>query len=127
MQEHADPRYSGGARRRGSQDPGLPDPAAQRVVVQVVGWRARESDVPGPGPTDARALDTRERGNLGPETTVSDSTHLTYYFDSRISPNTCLVSLSKLDLKPGAPVKKLTIRNGEISAPEYLGLALIPV
>src|SRR5262245_27936492 len=46
-------------------------------------------------------------------TTVSDSTHLTYYFESASRPNTFWVSLRKLDLKPGAPVKKLTILNGE--------------
>src|SRR5499427_7107595 len=64
MQEHADPRHSGGARRGGSQDHGLPDPAPQRVVVQVVGWLGHQPDVPGPGPTDARALENRGRGNL---------------------------------------------------------------
>ena len=51
-------------------------------------------------------------------TTISDSTHLTYYFDSASRPNTFWVSLSKLDLKPGAPVKKLTIQNGEIFSGE---------
>ena len=50
--------------------------------------------------------------------TVSDSTNLTYYFDSASRPNTFWVSLSKLDLKPGAPVKKLTIQNGEIFSGE---------
>src|SRR5215470_9215902 len=51
-------------------------------------------------------------------TTLSDSTHLTYYFESASRPNTFWVSLSKLDLKPGAPVKKLTILNGEVYSGE---------
>ena len=51
-------------------------------------------------------------------TTVSDSTHLTYYFESASRPNTFWVSLSKLDLKPSAPVKKLTISHGEIFSGE---------
>src|SRR5215813_10666611 len=50
--------------------------------------------------------------------TVSDSTNLTYYFDSASRPNTFWVSLNKLDLKPCAPVKKLTIQNGAIFSGE---------
>ncbi|MDP1749646.1 MAG: linear amide C-N hydrolase [Reyranella sp.] len=50
--------------------------------------------------------------------TVSDQKNLVYYFDSATRPNTFWVSLAKLDLKPGAPVKKLTIQNGEVFSGE---------
>jgi penicillin V acylase-like amidase (Ntn superfamily) len=50
--------------------------------------------------------------------TVSDQKHLVYYFDSATRPNTFWVSLAKLDLKSGAPAKKLTIQNGEIFSGE---------
>lgn len=50
--------------------------------------------------------------------TVADQKNLVYYFDSATRPNTFWVSLSKLDLKPGAPVKKLTIQNGEVFSGE---------
>ena len=53
--------------------------------------------------------------------TVSDQKNLVYYFDSATRPNTFWVSLSKLDLKPGAPVKKLTIQNGEVFSGEVSG------
>lgn len=48
--------------------------------------------------------------------TASDQKNLVYYFDSATRPNTFWVSLAKLDLKPGAAVKKLTIQNGEVFA-----------
>ena len=50
--------------------------------------------------------------------TVSDQKNLVYYFDSATRPNTFWVSLSKLRLEPGAPVKKLTIQHGEVFAGE---------
>ena len=50
--------------------------------------------------------------------TVSDQKNLVYYFDSATRPNTFWVSFDKLDLKPGAPVKKLTIQNGEVFSGE---------
>ncbi|MGB3283242.1 MAG: linear amide C-N hydrolase [Methylovirgula sp.] len=50
--------------------------------------------------------------------TVSDQKNLVYYFDSATRPNTFWVSLTKLNLKPGAPVKKLTIQNGEVFSGE---------
>ncbi len=50
--------------------------------------------------------------------TVSDQKDLVYYFDSATRPNTFWVSLSKLNLKAGAPVKKLTIQNGEVFSGE---------
>ena len=50
--------------------------------------------------------------------TVSDQKNLIYYFDSATRPNTFWVSLNRLNLKPGAPVKKLTIQNGEVFSGE---------
>jgi penicillin V acylase-like amidase (Ntn superfamily) len=50
--------------------------------------------------------------------TVSDQKNLVYYFDSATRPNTFWVSLAKLDLRPGAPVRKLTIQNGEVFSGE---------
>ncbi|MCA3446398.1 MAG: linear amide C-N hydrolase [Rhodobacter sp.] len=50
--------------------------------------------------------------------TVSDQTNLIYYFDSATRPNTFWVSLAKLDLKAGAPVRKLTIQDGQIFSGE---------
>ena len=50
--------------------------------------------------------------------TVSDQKNLVYYFDSATRPNTFWVSLAKLNLKPGATVKKLTIQNGEVFSGE---------
>jgi hypothetical protein len=43
---------------------------------------------------------------------------LIYYFDSATRPNTFWVSLAKLNLKFGAPVKKLTIQHGEVFSGE---------
>jgi choloylglycine hydrolase len=50
--------------------------------------------------------------------TVADQKSGVYFFDSATRPNTFWVSLDKLDLKPGAPVKKLTIDNGEVFSGE---------
>jgi choloylglycine hydrolase len=50
--------------------------------------------------------------------TVSDHKNLVYYFDSATRPNTFWVSLANLNLKPGAPVMKLTIQNGEVFSGE---------
>jgi len=49
---------------------------------------------------------------------AADPTTLVYYFDSATRPNTFWVSLTKLNLKPGAPVRKLTIQNGEVFSGE---------
>jgi choloylglycine hydrolase len=48
--------------------------------------------------------------------TAADQTNLIYYFDSATRPNTFWVVLSKLNFKPGTPVMKLTIANGEVFA-----------
>ena len=49
---------------------------------------------------------------------AADQKNLVYYFDSATRPNTFWVSLAKLNLKPGAPVRKLTIQNGEVFSGE---------
>lgn len=46
--------------------------------------------------------------------TVSDQKNRIYYFDSATSPNGFWVPLADLDLKPGAPVKKLTVAGGKV-------------
>jgi choloylglycine hydrolase len=48
--------------------------------------------------------------------TISDQKNLVYYFDSASRPNTFWVSLAKLNFKPGAKVRNLTIQNGEVFA-----------
>jgi penicillin V acylase-like amidase (Ntn superfamily) len=53
--------------------------------------------------------------------TVSDQTRRVYYFDSATRPNTFWVSLDKLDLKPGAPIRKLTIAGGQVFSGEVAG------
>lgn len=50
--------------------------------------------------------------------TVADQKNLVYYFDSATRPNTFWVDLHKVDLKPGAPVKKLTMANGQVYSGE---------
>ncbi|WEK51519.1 MAG: linear amide C-N hydrolase [Candidatus Kaistia colombiensis] len=52
---------------------------------------------------------------------ISDQKNLIYYFDSATRPNTFWVSLDKLDLKPGASIKKLTIQDGEVFSGEVSG------
>jgi penicillin V acylase-like amidase (Ntn superfamily) len=52
--------------------------------------------------------------------TVSDSTNRVVIFDSALTPATFWVKLDDLDLKPGAPVKKLELVNGKT----YSGNAL---
>lgn len=53
--------------------------------------------------------------------TISDQKNRIYYFDSATRPNTFWVALDKLDLKPGAPIKKLTIQHGEVFSGEVSG------
>lgn len=54
--------------------------------------------------------------------TVSDQKNLVYYFDSATRPNTFWVTMGKLDLKPGASIRKLTIQDGEVFAGEVADL-----
>jgi len=46
--------------------------------------------------------------------TVSDQTHLVYYFDSATRPDAFWVSLAKLNLAAGAPALKLPLAAGEV-------------
>lgn len=50
--------------------------------------------------------------------TVADQKNRVYYFDSATRPNTFWVSLDKVDLSAGTPVRRLTIQNGEVFAGE---------
>lgn len=50
--------------------------------------------------------------------TVSDQKNRVYYFDSATRPSAFWIDLAKVDLSPGAPVRKLTIANGEVFAGE---------
>ncbi|HEY9214189.1 MAG TPA: linear amide C-N hydrolase [Ancylobacter sp.] len=50
--------------------------------------------------------------------TVADQKNRVYYFDSATRPNTFWVDLAKVDLKAGAPVRKLTIAQGEVFSGE---------
>jgi penicillin V acylase-like amidase (Ntn superfamily) len=45
---------------------------------------------------------------------VADQKRLLYAFDSATSPSAFWVSMADLDLKPGAPVKKLTVAGGRV-------------
>jgi penicillin V acylase-like amidase (Ntn superfamily) len=53
--------------------------------------------------------------------TAADQKHLTYYFGSATRPSSFWISLARLNLKPGAPVKKLTVQNGEVFSGEVSG------
>lgn len=53
--------------------------------------------------------------------TVSDEQNRIYYFDSATRPNTFWVAFDKLDFDRNAPVRKLTIRNGEVYSGEVSG------
>lgn len=48
--------------------------------------------------------------------TISNQRDKVYFFDSATSPNAFWVPLGDLDLKPGAPVKKLTLTGGKVYA-----------
>ncbi|KTD31337.1 linear amide C-N hydrolase [Legionella israelensis] len=50
--------------------------------------------------------------------TVSDQTNLVYYFDSATRPNAFWVDFANLKFNAGAPIKKLSLQNGEIYAGE---------
>ena len=51
---------------------------------------------------------------------VADQKHLVYYFENVLTPNTVWVDLKKVDLRPGAPVKKLTLDGGQVYAGDAL-------
>lgn len=50
--------------------------------------------------------------------TASDQKNLMYYFDSSTRPSTFWVSMSKLNLKPGAPILKLDVASGQVYSGE---------
>nr|WP_246505130.1 linear amide C-N hydrolase [Microvirga antarctica] len=50
--------------------------------------------------------------------TVADQKNRIYYFDSATRPNTFWIAFDKIDLKPGASPRKLTLQNGEVFAGE---------
>lgn len=92
---------------------GVPDQSfAYQAVASVMGVQ-RSVSVP-------LGITTPDQPNISSTIwrTVSDQTNLIYYFDSATRPNTFWVSLSKLDLKPGAPVRKLKIQDGEMFSGE---------
>jgi hypothetical protein len=64
-----------------------------------------------------------DKPNLGSTIwrTVADQRNLVYAFDSAVRPNAFWVRLAALDLKPGAPVRKLPMVGGEIYAGEVSG------
>ncbi|AQZ95990.1 linear amide C-N hydrolase [Halopseudomonas phragmitis] len=49
---------------------------------------------------------------------VADQKHLTYYFETALTPNTFWVDLNKLDISAGAPVRSLQVANHESYAGE---------
>ena len=58
--------------------------------------------------------------------TVSDQKNLVYYFDSATRPNTFWVTLAKLNLERGAPVKKPRSRTVKFSQRRYPISLLMP-
>ena len=52
---------------------------------------------------------------------MADQKNKVFYFDSSTRPNTFWVTFDKIDLKPGAAAKKLTIQNGEVFSGEVAG------
>jgi penicillin V acylase-like amidase (Ntn superfamily) len=54
--------------------------------------------------------------------TVADQKNKVYFFDSATCPNVFWVPLSELDLKEGAPVKKLTVAGGKIYSGSVAGM-----
>lgn len=82
----------------------LPDPQSTRQAVANVMSVMRNVSVPF-GETDPT------KPNIAPTIwrTVSDSKNLVYYFESTLSASLVWVDLNKVDLKPGAPVKKINL------------------
>lgn len=54
--------------------------------------------------------------------TAADQKNKVFFFDSATRPNAFWVSMAKLDFKPGAPVRKLTVMNGEVYSGETADL-----
>ena len=53
--------------------------------------------------------------------TVADQKNKVYYFESTLSPDIFWIDFKGLDFRAGAPVKKLTLTNGEIYAGNAAG------
>ena len=87
----------------------LPKPRSEREGVAGMFAIARNVSVPFGAPYKGVGIYNTEYR------TVSDLTHLVYFFELTTSPNVIWVDLRKLDLKPGAPVKVLH--------PDNLGLS----
>lgn len=104
--KEADPNYIGS----------VPGQAYANQAVASVMSVMRSVSVP-------LGISTRNEPNIASTIwrTAADHRNLVYFFDSATRPNTFWVSLAKVDLKPGAPVKKLTIANGEIFSGEVAG------
>lgn len=94
----------------------LPDGTfAQQAVASVLGVQRTVSTPLGiavPGQPNLSSTIWR---------TTADQRHKVYFFDSATRPNTFWVSLAKLDLKPGAAPRKLSLTHGEIYSGEASG------
>ncbi|MDX8543426.1 linear amide C-N hydrolase [Mesorhizobium sp. VK25A] len=92
---------------------GVPDQSYEVQAVASLMGVMRSVSVP-------LGISTPDRPNLSSTIwrTVSDQTNPRLYFDSATRADTFWVSLSKLDLKPGAPARRLTLQNGELYAGE---------
>ena len=83
----------------------LPKPAGYRENVAYIFSVMRNVSVPylkQPDPSHPNLSSTLWR-------TVADLTNRVYYFESTLSPNVVWVRLDRMDLKKGAPVKKLDL------------------
>ncbi len=96
---------------------GVPDHSYEFQAVAAVLSLMRAVSVP-------LGISTPDQPNISSTIwrTVSDHRNLTYYFDSATRPNTFWVDLPKLDLAPGAPIRRLSLQDGEVYAGEVSGL-----
>jgi len=91
----------------------IPQTSDPRIAVASVFSVIRNVSVPYgiSTPNQPHISNTRWR-------TVADQKHLVYYFENVLTPNVVWVDLKKADLRPGAPVRKLTLDHGEVYAGE---------
>jgi len=96
---------------------GIPGHSYERQAIASVLSLQRAVSVP-------LGISTPDQPNISSTIwrTVTDHRNLVYYFDSATRPNTFWVDLAKLDLTPGAPIRKLVIQNGEVFAGEVSAL-----
>ncbi|MCS0497489.1 linear amide C-N hydrolase [Ancylobacter sp. MQZ15Z-1] len=92
---------------------GVPDHTYAHQAVACVMSVQRAVSVP-------LGITTPEQPNISSTIwrSVANQRDLIYYFDSATRPSAFWINLAKLDLAPGAPVRKLTIANGEVYAGE---------